>query len=243
MMRPEYSELKDEDFYVPPNRNSPPTQSSSKEASPTGIADLPSNLDRPQNITNNIQTQTLQNNIMTENTLDEPVSVTIKRDLLNIWNKLKMVLFPKGNKDLLKDWDLWGPLVLCLALSICLAASAPSGQAPFVFTFVFVVVWVGSAVVTVNGKLLGGKISFFQSVCVLGYCVFPLVIASIVGLFVPFLLIKGLVVLGAFIWSFTASIGFLGETNLENRKMLATYPIFLFYFILSWVILISKSIV
>ena len=33
---------------------------------------------------------------------------------------------------------------------------------------VFVIVWVGSLIVTLNTKLLGGNISFFQSVCVLG---------------------------------------------------------------------------
>jgi hypothetical protein len=36
------------------------------------------------------------------------------------------------------------------------------------FAEVFVIVWLGSLVVTLNTKLLGGHISFFQSVCVLG---------------------------------------------------------------------------
>jgi len=31
-----------------------------------------------------------------------------------------------------------------------------------------VIVWVGSLIVTLNTKLVGGNISFFQSVCVLG---------------------------------------------------------------------------
>jgi hypothetical protein len=52
-------------------------------------------------------------------TLDEPVSTTIMRDLKAIGWKMKQVILPKGNtKSLLKDWDLWGPLVLCLALSM-----------------------------------------------------------------------------------------------------------------------------
>lgn len=33
---------------------------------------------------------------------------------------------------------------------------------------------------TINTKLLGGKISFFQCVCVLGYCIFPIVMAAAV---------------------------------------------------------------
>jgi transcription antitermination factor NusG len=53
-----------------------------------------------------------------ENTLDEPVKVTIMRDLSNIWNKVKQVLDPRSSdKNLLKDWDWWGPLLLCLVLS------------------------------------------------------------------------------------------------------------------------------
>jgi protein YIPF6 len=48
------------------------------------------------------------------------------------------------------------------------------------FAEVFVIVWIGAMIVTLNSKLLGGNISFFQSVCVLGYCLTPLAIALIV---------------------------------------------------------------
>ena len=55
-------------------------------------------------------------------TLTEPVWETIKRDLLMIWVKLTYVMFPrnmiKEKAKQLRDWDLWGPLVLCLALSL-----------------------------------------------------------------------------------------------------------------------------
>lgn len=78
----------------------------------------------------------------------------------------------------LKDWDLWGPLFLCLALSVLLSFEATPSQASTVFASIFVVVWVGAAIVTVNAQLLGGTISFFQSVCVLGYCIFPMVISA-----------------------------------------------------------------
>jgi len=47
-----------------------------------------------------------------------------------------------------------------------------------VFGAVFIVTWCGAAVVTLNAKLLGGSVSFFQSICVLGYCLFPLVISA-----------------------------------------------------------------
>lgn len=62
-----------------------------------------------------------------------------------------------GTLRVLREWDLWGPLLLCLVLSIILSINAPSGQASLVFASVFVTVWAGAAVVTVNAKLLGGN--------------------------------------------------------------------------------------
>ncbi|KAI9141958.1 Yip1 domain-containing protein [Paraphysoderma sedebokerense] len=176
-------------------------------------------------------------------TLDEPVSVTILRDLTAIWAKLKRVFFPQGSKDILKDWDLWGPLLLCLALSIILSVTAPEGQPALVFTTIFVIVWCGAGMVTVNSKLLGGKLSFFQSVCVLGYCIFPLVIAATISLFIKFIIVRTIFVLVAFFWSTYASVGFLSDVRLEKRRLLAMYPVCLFYFIIGWMILISKPVV
>ena len=48
------------------------------------------------------------------------------------------------------------------------------------FAEVFVIVWIGALIVTLNIKVLGGTISFFQSVCVLGYCLLPLSISLVV---------------------------------------------------------------
>ncbi|KAG0235116.1 hypothetical protein BGW42_005766 [Actinomortierella wolfii] len=172
-------------------------------------------------------------------TLDEPVTETLLRDLRNVGAKLKQVLYPKGGKDILRDWDLWGPLLMCLTLSIVLSVRAPPEQAITVFTWIFVIVWIGSAIVTVNAKLLGGRVSFFQSVCVLGYCLFPLVIASVVTVFVSSMVVRGPCCLAAFGWSSWASIGFLSHSNLANRRALAVYPLILFYFIFGWMILIS----
>ncbi|KAJ3204891.1 Yip1 member 6 [Clydaea vesicula] len=90
-------------------------------------------------------------------TLDEPVSQTLLRDLKSIWEKLKQVLLPHKKENSLKDWDLWGPLLLCLALSIRLSITAKLDAAN-VFQTVFVLIWAGSIVVTLNSKLLGGQL-------------------------------------------------------------------------------------
>lgn len=134
------------------------------------------------------------------------------RDLRQVYSKLRIVLLPIGrdsSQSILqklrecKRWamlfaltialidcdragDLWGPLLVCLLLSSVLSISAPSDSSSLVFATVFVIVWCGAALVTVNAQLLGGSISFFQSVCILGYCVFPLTLASICLLILSF---------------------------------------------------------
>jgi hypothetical protein len=59
----------------------------------------------------------------------------------------------------------------------------------------------------VNALLLGGNISFFQSVCVLGYCIFPLNIASVICLLGGPIVWRVIVVAVCFFWSTSASLG------------------------------------
>ena len=80
------------------------------------------------------------------------------RDLTMVGNKMMCVLNPrKANIQTLKNWDLWGPLILCLMLATLLSWFAPYEQKSLVFASVFVIVWLGAAVVTVNALLLGGE--------------------------------------------------------------------------------------
>lgn len=55
------------------------------------------------------------------NSLNEPIIETFKRDLNRIYDKIKYVLkFQKTEAEESKsilDWDLWGPLLLCILLS------------------------------------------------------------------------------------------------------------------------------
>ncbi|QRW03967.1 protein YIP4 [Ceratobasidium sp. AG-Ba] len=64
-------------------------------------------------------------------TLDEPVTATIARDLLSIYNKLLQVLYPRrtgAGREVLRDWDLWGPLILCLAFGILMSVNSIFGR-------------------------------------------------------------------------------------------------------------------
>ena len=60
----------------------------------------------------------------TLDTLDEPVSVTLLRDLKSIGFKMKHILFPVSQaevkKHVFREWDLWGPLLLCTLMALLL---------------------------------------------------------------------------------------------------------------------------
>jgi hypothetical protein len=58
------------------------------------------------------------------------------------------------------------------------AAATP--LAPPFPQLVFTEVALGAVILTINVILLGGSIVFFQSLCLIGYCLFPIVIAAIV---------------------------------------------------------------
>lgn len=91
------------------------------------------------------------------------------------------------------------------ALSV-LERTAPENSEVTVFSAVFVIVALGSIFVTLNAKVLGGQCSVFQSVCVLGYCLFPLVLDAIILEIIRIVafhsfLLQLLLSVGAFLWS------------------------------------------
>ncbi|EPY52544.1 rab GTPase binding protein [Schizosaccharomyces cryophilus OY26] len=168
-------------------------------------------------------------------TLDEPIRVTLLNEFRAIGEKLIYILYPK-NAQVLRDWDLWGPLIFSLVISLCLSLPASSSDRESIFTVVFALIWFGEAVCSLNIKLLGANISIFQSICILGYSSFPLVISSVVCAFIDRLYIRIPVNVAMYAWATFASLGVLQNSNLTNKKFLAAYPLFLFYFSLSWII-------
>lgn len=189
--------------------------------------------------------------LLQETTLDEPVMDTIKRDLRAIGVKLRYVVLPQQIQDQntentmkeLRNWDLWGPLLLCLTLSLILSTSSDSKQSSTVFSLVFVLIWGGASVVTVNCQLLGGRVSFFQSLCLLGYCVFPLVVSSLLAAFWGNAVYRTVIVLVALVWSTRASVVFMSQLVPEDRRLLAAYPTLLFYSALAWLVFTQGTLI
>jgi hypothetical protein len=177
------------------------------------------------------------------------------RNLAGRWPDADVIL-QGGMSEGLRDWDLWGPLIFCLLLSLFLSWRAQDKQKDLVFSGVFTMVWIGEAVVTLQIKLLGGNMyvslkpgldaptnshsAFFQSVSIIGYTLFPLVIASIMSAFGLPTIVRVPVYLVLIAWSLAAGISIMGGSGVvRNRVGIAVYPLFVFYIALGCICFIS----
>jgi len=143
----------------------------------------------------------------------------------------------------LRKWDLWGPLLITLLTSVLLSIEATAEQTSSVFAAVFVLVWVGASIVALNAQMLGGSISFFQSICVFGYCVFPLTLSALLIAILRHtplgrIWLNIIWVMVGYVWSTRASTVFIGQFIVKERRALAVFPVLFFYLFLSWMILL-----
>ncbi|PKU61388.1 protein YIPF6 homolog [Dendrobium catenatum] len=166
------------------------------------------------------------------NTLTEPVWDTVKRDLSRIVNNLKLVVFPNPYREdpgkALRDWDLWGPFFFIVFLGLALSWSA-SVKKSEVFAVAFAMLAAGAVILTLNVLLLGGHIIFFQSLSLLGYCLFPLDVGALICLLKDNVILKVIVVSVTLAWSSWAAYPFMSAAVNPRRKALALYPVFLMY--------------
>lgn len=106
---------------------------------------------------------------------------TFGREFHGVMYKFGYVLIPRASHDgtnKLRNWDLWGPFAMTLIFGLFINSNLwvyhlDSTQ----FILLFFSVFGGAVIITFNTRVLGGHISFLQSVAVLGYCLFPLFIA------------------------------------------------------------------
>ncbi|XP_075092950.1 protein YIP4b-like [Nicotiana tabacum] len=166
------------------------------------------------------------------NTLTEPVWDTVKRDLSRIVSNLKLVVFPNPYREdpgkALRDWDLWGPFFFIVFLGLTLSWSA-SVKKSEVFAVAFALLAAGAVVLTLNVLLLGGHIIFFQSLSLLGYCLFPLDVGALICMLKDNVILKVVVVCVALAWSSWAAYPFMSTAVNPRRKALALYPVVLMY--------------
>ncbi|KAL6540817.1 Protein YIP4a [Orobanche minor] len=166
------------------------------------------------------------------NTLTEPVWDTIMRDLTRIISNLKLVVFPNPFREdpgkALRDWDLWGPFFFIVFLGLVLSWSA-SVEKSEIFAVAFALLAAGAVILTLNVLLLGGQIIFFQSLSLLGYCLFPLDVGALICMLNGNVIIKIVMVALTLAWSTWAAYPFMSTAVNPRRKALALYPVLLMY--------------
>ena len=177
-------------------------------------------------------------------TLDESVQTTINRDLKLIYNKLKLVinpLIPKEKKyNQIKQWDLWGPLLLNLILAFTLTLNTKEkGQ---ITSLIFIIFWLGGAIIYLNNQFLGVNASIFQMFCLLGYCLFPLNIAALIITLINFNDMIRLILVGcACFMAIYSSSDYLKIITNNEQRYLVLYPCILFYLYISWLVFATKA--
>jgi hypothetical protein len=82
--------------------------------------------------------------------------------------------------------------------------------------------------------------AFFQSVSIIGYTLFPLVIASLLSAIGIPIIVRVPVYLVLIAWSLAAGVSILGGSGVvRNRVGIAVYPLFVFYIALGCLCFIS----
>jgi hypothetical protein len=109
-----------------------------------------------------------------------------------------------------------------------------------------VIFWLGSLFISLNAALLGGRLSLLQCVCVLGYCLAPLNLASLLSFSFPLYLsinkakiLRLVLVLLCFIWSNWSALFFIERLVPPKKKILSLYPVCLFYLCVAWMVLVQ----
>lgn len=72
--------------------------------------------------------------------------------------------------------------------------------------------------------------SFFQSICIIGYTLFPLVIAAMLSALHLATIARVPVYIVLIAWSLAAGVSIMGGSGVvKNRVGIAVYPLFVFY--------------
>jgi hypothetical protein len=74
--------------------------------------------------------------------------------------KYTVLLLPGDREEAinhLKNWDLWGPLLICLIFALGIGLEANSQYTYDSFVNVFIIFWLGAALAGINCRLLGNK--------------------------------------------------------------------------------------
>ncbi|CUV06144.1 unnamed protein product [Cryptosporidium hominis] len=179
-------------------------------------------------------------------TLNEPIMKTVKRDVFLIYNKLHYFITAGKNEfdreynlKMLYNWDLWGPCIILLVLSSCLYIKAPVENKDKIFSVLHFFSIYGTVAIALNARILGINCSFFAILSIVGYCIFPFTVISLISLIIPYFFVKLIFTILSITHIYKVMQLSMNEIAPEEKKVLILYPISLFFFSVAFLVLIN----
>jgi len=162
----------------------------------------------------------------------KPLLEELDVDLTDIYYKIRCVVFPCPflgyKRHVVRDNpDFWGPLLVVLLFSLV----SVYGQLRVVSWII--TIWIfGSMMIFLLARVLGGEVNYSQCLGVIGYSILPLLLtASCLPLFhsLEFTYISMFTKLLGVLWATYSAGSLLCVEELQEKKPLLLYPIFLLY--------------
>ncbi|KAF1754745.1 hypothetical protein GCK72_021309 [Caenorhabditis remanei] len=159
-----------------------------------------------------------------------PLLEELDIDLTDIYYKIRCVLLPlpyfRMKLNIVRESpDFWGPLAVVLAFAI-LSLYGQFGVVSWIITMWFC----GGFMVYFIARALGGDVGYSQVLGIVGYCLIPLVVTSLVTpLFSGFRLLSNALGMFGTVWSVYSAGTLLCVDELQAKKPLVVYPVFLLY--------------
>jgi len=171
------------------------------------------------------QTYTFDDDVDNEPPLLEELGINVD----HIRQRMQGVaFFKKLDEDILRDADLSGPLVVGLALGICLLLA---GKLHFGYVYGLGATGCVGVCMLINAMSQKGGIDLYRTMSILGYGLIPIVVLAFIGIFISLKSTFGTIASAICIsWSTATSSRFFATAiAMHQQRWLVAYPVGLVY--------------
>lgn len=147
----------------------------------------------------------------------------------HIWQRTQGVaLFKTLDEDMLREADLSGPLVICLALGVSLLLA---GKLQFGYIYGLAAGGSCGICLLINVMSQKGGIDLYRTMSILGYGLIPIVVLAFIGIFVSLKSTFGTIIAAICIaWATATSSRFFATAiAMDQQRWLVAYPVGLVY--------------
>ncbi|XP_038074630.1 protein YIPF4-like [Patiria miniata] len=161
---------------------------------------------------------------------NKPLLEELDIDLKDIYYKVRCVVFPCPflgfQRQILRESpDFWGPLLVVLLFS------AVSLYGQFRVVSWIITIWIlGSLIIFLLARVLGGEVNYSQCLGVIGYSLLPLIITATTLPLLGTIPYVGFVAkFAGVLWAAYSAGSLLIQDSLAHKKPLLIYPVLLLY--------------